>query len=332
MPFGILQMFSGKLSGLMLYYKMQNTMTYQRRVIKSIVRGASAPGRLDEYLATRFNYRDLAGWQERIAAGEILVNGGTALPSTLLNQNDEIEYRPSDIPEPAADCNYTVAYEDDWLLIVNKPGNLAVHPAGPFFKHTLWYLLTQKYGAIHLVNRLDRETSGLLLTAKDAVTAGKLAKTEIYKEYLVLVHGDFKEPVDAKGFLVKDQESVVRKKRKFVYDPGDVDKESACTRIFAVKSDGELSLVRAVAVTGRLHQIRATMHSLGFPVAGDKLYGLDDTMYLKIKDEHLTTEDHAKLMLPHQALHAAKLMFPHPATGECLEVIAPPPGNWRLQP
>jgi len=323
-------MFSGKISALMLYYRMQNPTTFHQRVIKSVVRNHA--GRLDEYLATRFNYRDLAGWQVRIGNGEITVNGGDATPSTLLRSGDEIEYRPADIPEPAADCNYTIAYEDDWLLVINKPGNLAVHPAGPFFKHTLWYLLTRKYGSIHLVNRLDRETSGLLLAAKDAATAAKLAKLEILKEYLTLVHGEFKQAIDAQGVLVKDHDSVVRKKRKFVFASEDAQKESAHTKLSPVKSDGVLSLVKAEAVTGRLHQIRATVCSLGFPVAGDKLYGLDDTMYLKIKDELLTPEDRAKLMLTHQALHAARLRFVHPATGEIIDVAAPPPGDWRLQP
>lgn len=309
---------------------MQNPTSIHQRIIRSVVRNYA--GRLDEYLAARFNYRDLAGWQARIGSGEITVNGDSVEPSTLLQTGDEIEYRPADIPEPEADCRYTVVYEDDRLLIVNKPGNLAVHPAGPFFKHTLWYLLTQKYGSIHLVNRLDRETSGLLLSAKDAATAAKLAKLEILKEYLVLVHGDFKNAVDAAGFLVKDHDSAVRKKRKFVFVSEDAQKESAHTKLYPVKTDGTLSLARAVAVTGRLHQIRATMCSLGFPVAGDKLYGLDDTMYLKIKDELLTPEDRAKLMLPNQALHAARLRFHHPASGEIIDVAAPPPGSWRLQP
>ncbi len=323
-------MFSGKISALMLYYRMQTPSTFHQRIIKSVVRNYA--GRLDEYLAARFNYRDISGWQARIGSGEITVNGDSAQPSTLLQTGDEIEYRPADIPEPAADCHYTVVYEDDWLLVVNKPGNLAVHPAGPFFKHTLWYLLTQKYGAIHLVNRLDRETSGLLLAAKDAATAAKLAKLAIFKEYLILVYGDFKNAVDAQGFLVKDHDSVVRKKRKFVFASEETPKESAHTKLYPVKSDGTLSLVKAEAITGRLHQIRATMCSLGFPVAGDKLYGLDDTMYLKIKDELLAPEDRAKLMLPHQALHATRLRFVHPMTGEIIDVAAPPPGSWRLQP
>ena len=190
----------------------------ERRVIRSSVDWSGAGFTLAEYLAGRFTYRAIDEWRDRIAAGEIMLNGELSDPERRLELHDRIEYFPADIAEPEADLDYRIAYEDDALLVVDKPGNLCVHPSGPFFKHTLWHLLSSKYGKIHLVNRLDRETSGLLVAAKNPKAAAKLGKPgwPMRKEYLALVFGNFADRIEAYGFLVPDLASVVRKKRRFV--------------------------------------------------------------------------------------------------------------------
>jgi 23S rRNA-/tRNA-specific pseudouridylate synthase len=184
-----------------------------RRVIRSSVDWSNAGNRLIDYLAGRFTYRSAEEWRVRIADGEIMLNGERVSPETLLNQHDIIEYFPGDIPEPPADLDYKVVFEDDTLLVIDKPGNLCVHPAGPFFKHTLWHLLSSRYGKVHIINRLDRETSGLLIAAKTPAAAARLSSRnwELHKEYLALVFGEFGEETDAKGFLVPDTGSVVRR-------------------------------------------------------------------------------------------------------------------------
>ncbi len=305
--------------------------TIGRRIIRSAVDWSGAGLPLDAYLAGRFTYRSLEAWRDRIRQGEIQLNGTIPDPGAILALHDRIEYFPGDLPEPEAELHYRVAWEDEFLLVIDKPGNLCMHPSGPFFRHTLWHLLNRDYGSIHLVNRLDRETSGLLIAAKDAATAAKLAKPKIpiRKEYIAMVHGEFNEPVSAFGFLHRDVNSSVRKKRRFTpgeRPPAGAEKiESAQTLFEPVETKNGLSLVRAIPLTGRLHQIRATLFSLGFPMVGDKLYGLDETIYLKIRDQTLTAEDHRKLILKRQALHSHSLEFTHPITNHPHHRTSPVP-------
>lgn len=284
-------------------------MDLSQRVIRTNVDWSAAGLLLIDYLAGRFTYRSKDEWCKRINSGEITLNDRIVPPETPLALHDRIEYRPQDIKEPSADLSYRIIHEDEKVLVIDKPGNLCMHPAGPFFKHTLWHLLCTRYGAIHFVNRLDRETSGLLLAAKDAATAKKLSKAVTLKKYLAIVHGDFPPEIEARGFL-HSANSVVRKKRRFTREMPPVPPfESAVTILRKITGSGELSLVEAELFTGRMHQIRATLCSLGFPVAGDKLYGLDETIYLRQKSDELSNSDREKLLIPRQALHSAELGF-----------------------
>ena len=304
--------------------------TLERRIVRCSVDWSSVGIRLIDYLAGRFTYRDAAAWSEVIRTGEIRVNGKDALPEQILQMHDLIEYLPKELTEPECDLNYRVAYEDDTLLVVDKPGNLCIHPSGPFFKHTLWHLLCAKYGEIHFINRLDRETSGLLIAVKEKNAAAKLQKhaDAIEKCYLAVVHGAFDREIDAAGFLIADTASAVHKKRRFVSELPEhaVNAESCRTLLTPAGSvTNGLSLVRARLFTGRMHQIRATLHSLGFPVAGDKLYGVDETLFLKIRSDSFTPEDREKLVFPRQALHSAELSFVHPLTRETIRCTSPLP-------
>ena len=284
--------------------KMKNQFEdLTRRVIRSSIDWSGVGLRLDDYLAARFTYRSADEWRERIARREILVNDLPAEPERILALHDRLEYFPGDLPEPEAELSYRIAYEDDELLIVDKPGNL------------------------------DRETSGLLIAAKNPKVAAKLGKPSwpVRKEYLALVFGSFPEPVEAYGFLVRDTASPVRKKRRFVAGErppaGAVEIESARTLLCPEKPGRKFSMVRAVPETGRLHQIRATLFSLGFPLLGDKLYGPDDSIYLKIRSNAITDEDRARLVLPRQALHSARLELRHPLSGETVVAESPLPAD-----
>ena len=297
------------------------------RIVRCAADWSSVSLPLVRFLAGRFTYRDLDGWRERIVSGEITVNGAKVSPEYPLAMHDVIEYRPADIVEPEADLDYRVAYEDEALLIVDKPGNLCVHPSGPFFRNTLWYLLTAKYGEIHLLSRLDRETSGLLAVAKEKSIARRMSRARAVKEYLAVVHGAFDRETEAAGWLVDDTASAIRKKRRFVAEltEGAIRPERAATRLTPERIGAEFSLVRAFPETGRMHQIRATLFSLGFPVAGDKLYGLDELCYLKLRRGELTDADRAQLRIGRQALHSARLTLTHPLSGEELRVESPLP-------
>lgn len=308
----------------------------ERRVIRSSIDWSGVGLALDQFLAGRFTYRSLEEWRERIRSGEILLNGTMVEPERRLELHDCVEYFPGDLPEPEADLRYRIAYEDETVLVVDKSGNLCAHPSGPFFRHTLWHLLSTRFGQIHLVNRLDRETSGLLLVAKNSSAAAKLGRPgwPVRKEYLALVFGRFEQEVDAAGFLVPDTESAVRKKRRFVAGErppaGAVHPESARTLLAPEEVGKRFSLVRAVPVTGRLHQIRATLFSLGFPLVGDKLYGPDERLFLKLRSGEITAADREKLILPRQALHSTLLEFRHPVSGEVVTVKSPLPEEFAL--
>lgn len=292
------------------------------RIVRCNVAWDSVGISLLDYLASRFTYRSKAEWAPLIADGTITVNDKNSEAEQILALHDSIEYRPGELPEPPANFDYKIVFEDDSILVIDKPGNLCVHPAGPFFKNTLWYLLVQKYGKnIHFVNRLDRETSGLMIVAKDPQFAAKISPDKIEKSYAAAVYGDFpKSAPSGVGFLYTSSSSLIRKMRFFAHEkPLTSPKaESAVTKFFLIESNGKFSLVKAQLGTGRMHQIRATLCALGYPVVGDKLYGLDSLFYLKQKHDELTPEDRKKLILDRQALHSMELTFRHPVSGETL--------------
>jgi 23S rRNA pseudouridine955/2504/2580 synthase/23S rRNA pseudouridine1911/1915/1917 synthase len=227
--------------------------------------------------------------------------------------DDEVVYAPAPAEEPPIDPSYQIIHEDEDVLVINKSGNLSCHPSGKFFRNTLWFLLQDRGEQIRFVHRLDRETSGLVLIARSQETARRFGEAferrRIEKEYLAIVEGEFPAQTHAKGFIAAALDSAIRKKRIWSDDdPGD--SETAETFFERVHSAGGLSLVRCRPVTGRLHQIRATLCALGFPVVGDKLYGVDESIFLRFIDDAMTADDRHRLRMPRQALHACRIELP----------------------
>ncbi|MGL4853669.1 MAG: RluA family pseudouridine synthase [Lentisphaeria bacterium] len=282
--------------------------------------------RLDLFLSERFNYHNRQRWQEEIDNGYLTVNGDVTKPSYKLKTNDLINYMPPARPEPEVSLYYKIIFEDEHFLIINKPGNLPVHPSGRFFNHTLWALLKQKYSSFHFVNRLDRETSGIVVVALTKVANKSLSKQmlnhELDKRYQLIVHGNMTENIAAIGYLGKDEESAVRKKRAFflknvIASPNE-QWETSSTWFTPINSNDKFTLVDVKIGTGRLHQIRATAFSMGFPVVGDKIYGIDDNLYLRYIDNQIGNAERQALILDRQALHASSITIKHPISDEIL--------------
>ena len=140
--------------------------------------------------------------------------------------------------------------------------------------------------------------------------ASRLSREPSEKIYRVLVHGaDFPDHLEASGWLAHDSASPIARKRAFFTTPMP-EGESAHTSFVKLASGNGFSLLEATLHTGRMHQIRATLWSLGYPVAGDKIYGVDETVFLRAAKGRLTLEDSRRLILQNQALHAWKIAFP----------------------
>ena len=274
------------------------------------------------------------------------MNGKKAGPELALAEGDQIEYVAWDIPEPEVDLHIDVLFDDRDLMVVNKPGNLPCHPGGRFFNHTLWAILKQQYKleSPAMVNRLDRETSGVVVVAKTPEAAKKcrsqFAGHRVQKRYVAFVEGEFPETLEAKGYIVDDRHAEVRKKQLFVradsVREGDAtEKEGvwAETQFRRMSRHGAVSEVEVIPKTGRLHQVRATLHGLGYPVVGDKLYGVDPGIFARFCAGAMTNDDRRRMRLDRQALHAAGLRFCHPRTGKPLAFDLPlPPDMANLLP
>lgn len=207
----------------------------------------------------------------------------------------------------AVDLPLEVVYEDGHLLAVNKPPYIAVHPSAGRPEPTLANGVVAHYArqgealAFRPLNRLDRNTSGLLLAAKNAHVAHALAG-KVRKCYWAVAQGRLE------GEGVIDQPIRVKEGCCITREVGEGGKESV-TRWRAWGSDGAVTLLRVVIDTGRTHQIRVHMAWLGHPLAGDTLYGGDGGL------------------LPRQGLHCGSMAFPHPITGEALRWDCPLPGD-----
>ncbi len=211
---------------------------------------------------------------------------------------------------------FDVISEDADFLVINKPAGLVCHPTkgdvySSLISHVRLYL---REGETHLVNRLDRETSGIVIVAKSVKSGVELRSLweagAVTKQYLAIVHGHVEHPITIDAPLGPDPTS-----RVAIKDRVTLDGVSAVTQIIPlrrfIRPEGLFSLLRVALLTGRKHQIRIHLSHIGHPIVGDKIYGLDEKFYLDFVEGKLTPAQQQRLITENHCLHAEHVGFQH---------------------
>lgn len=285
--------------------------------------------RLDVFLKQQYPRRSREQIKAAIHEGKVTVkrqnlsytlSSKKLKASTLLMAQDKVKVISERKVEPDVCFDYSILYEDEFLLALDKPAPLPVHPAGKYFFNTLWMDLKIKKIETYLVHRLDSETSGVLILAKKKTACASLtqqfAERNTEKRYLAIIHGICPEHFHVDLPLKRDPHSRIHLKMTTAPKQSPGAKE-ALTLFHRIKIFGPYSLVEAIPKTGRQHQIRVHLKSANLPIVGDKLYSLSE--------EEKNWKNHPSLILPRHALHATFLAFIHPVTGQKIELHSPLP-------
>ena len=311
--------------------------------------------RLDHFLATQLEGISRSRVQLLLEQGDVLVNGEQTKPSHKLRGGEEIritgEPHPAPLKASPQDIPLDVVYEDKHFAVINKPAGMMVHAgAGESDdarnSNTLVNALLFRFKALSskggdlrpgIVHRLDKETSGLIIVAKNDAAHAKLAELfstrQVSKTYIALVHGWVERQ---KGTITAAISRDLVRRTRMTTRPAE-NSRSAVSHYEVIQRletrFGKFTLVRVRIETGRTHQIRVHMASIGHPVVGDALYGapaqLQDQAALQPGSSRAARRniEVERLKLNRNFLHAAHLEFVHPITGKSLELEAPLPGE-----
>ncbi len=293
--------------------------------------------RIDVYVHKRLPEYSRTLVQRLIKEELVTVNGHPTKPSYVINLGDAVVVDVPKLIEPhvvASDIPLDIVYEDDHLLAINKPPHFVVHPAAGHWDDTLVNALLHHCGVLPetddvykpgIVHRLDKDTSGIILAAKSLRAHGELTKMfqerTIEKEYRAVVEGEIRFDED-----VIDKE-IDRHKKDFekmaVVKKGEGKPAVSVYRV--LERFRGFSYVRVEPKTGRTHQIRVHLASIGHPCVADSSYGRRDALFLRDLEVEADPRvpDSLEPVICRQALHAFRIRFPHPITGADVEFSAP---------
>ena len=299
--------------------------------------------RVDKFLVLRMQRASRNRIQQAAEAGCILVNGNAVKSNYRVKPLDVVQIvmdRPRyEFEILAEDIPLDIVYEDDTVLVVNKPAGLVVHPGHGNYTGTLVNALAWHFKdnpnydvtdpRLGLVHRIDKDTSGLLVVAKtpDAKTdlGRQFFRKTTKREYVAVVWG---VPSPAAGRIEGNIGRSTRDRLQMAVYPPDSDMgKHAVTHYEVIKNLGHVSVVKCVLETGRTHQIRVHMKHIGHPLFNDERYGGDQILRGVKTAKYGQFISNCFALCPRQALHARTLGFVHPATGEEMFFTAPIPAD-----
>jgi RluA family pseudouridine synthase len=289
--------------------------------------------RLDAYLSARFASWSRAAVQRAIKAGEVESDRRRLKPSSLLEGGELLRlYMKGLAPDGPAPPLPPILYEDERLLVLNKPPRLLCHPAGDKYAYAVIGLArdARPDHRVDLCHRLDRDTSGILVLSKDLAAnaavkhALKHRDEALAKTYQALCWGEPAEDrAELRGPIGEATGSQIRLRRG-VHPEG----QPAWTSVEVLARRGALSLVACRLHTGRTHQIRVHLEAWGHAIVGDRIYGQPDEVFLEWNERGATPMVRAAARFPRQCLHAWRMRLPHP-DGPMLELEAPLPDDMQ---
>lgn len=291
------------------------------------------PLRIDKFLMNRIEGATRNKIQQAIEAGRVTVNDQPIKSNYKIRPEDKIIIYQTTLPDSneivPEHIPFTIVYEDEWLIVINKEPGMVVHPGsgnpgGTLVNAVAYYLQQQNPGIdeallprFGLVHRIDKNTSGLLVLAKTPEAMTHLAKQffdhTVFRRYVALVWGDIQEE---EGTIIAHVGRHQRFRKMFAaYPEGDHGKD-AITHFKVLERFYYVTLVECRLETGRTHQIRVHMKHIGHPLFNDETYGGDKIVKGTLFTKYKQFVENCFALCPRQALHARELGFVHPATGE----------------
>ncbi len=303
-------------------------------IYRERVKPADAGKTILEYYSQKYTHSSRQEWQARIESQQILLNKQPADAATFLRAKDELAYHRQPWKEPEVPLQFDVLYEDRDLLVVNKPSGLPVMPGGGFLEHTLLWQLKKQYvdDTPVPIHRLGRGTSGLMLLARSQLAKSQLTrqmrdstikqdKSQISKVYRVLISG---KAIADYFCIIQPIGKIPHPVLGYIYGATPQGKyaRSECR---VVRRDRNCTLLEVEIFTGRPHQIRIHLASVGYSLLGDPLYIAGGT-YAEIEP------DRQQIPVPGDCgyyLHAYRLSFSHPRSLLPMNFLCPIPQRWQ---